>query len=103
MLQQERENALNQQQTSSGRFPCRFNSCEKLFKYNGRDNHKLSHDPPVDIPDESCELSPSKPNLAEAATNKNDFCNYNTALLADGFLFHNDAISEGNGKRIMRQ
>ena len=58
VLQQEKENALNQQQTSSGRFPCRFKGCEKSFKYNGksRNNHELSHVPSVDIPDKPCKL-----------------------------------------------
>lgn len=107
VLQQEKENALNQQQTSNGRFPCRFRGCQKSFKYNGksRRTHELSHDPPVKIPDESCELSPAKPDVPKPATNKDDFYNYNAALLADGFLFQNflDAISEGDGERIMRQ
>ena len=77
VLQQEKENALNQQQTSSGRFPCRLKGCEKWFKYNGksRKNHEVSHVPPVDIPDEACKLSPNKPNLHQPATNKDDLYN----------------------------
>lgn len=108
VLEHEKENALNQQQlTTDGRFPCRFEGCPRSFRYNGksRRNHELSHDPPVEMPDESFTLSPTKPDATKPATKDDDFHNYNTALLADGFLFQNflDAISEGDGERIMRQ
>ena len=47
----EQENDILQQQelTPDGRFPCRFPSCTRSFKYNGEAgrSHELSHDPPV--------------------------------------------------------
>lgn len=107
VMQQEKENALNQHITKDGRFPCRFENCQKTFKYNGssRKKHELSHDLPVQIPDNLCEVSPTKPNPPKPPRKNDDFYNYNTALLADGFLFLNflDAISEGDGERIMHQ
>ena len=56
------------------------------------------------LPDQSLTLSPDRP-AATKPTTEDDLYNYNTALLADGFLFLNflDAICEGDGERIMRQ
>ena len=37
LTQQEKDNVLQQQKlTHEGRFPCRFQGCEKSFKYNGK-------------------------------------------------------------------
>ncbi len=104
----QQENAMKQQQlTTDGRFPCRYEDCQKSFKYNGssRRRHKLSHDHPVQISEKLCDMSPIKPDAQKPTTNSDDLYNYNTALLSDGFLFQNfiDAISEGNGERTMRQ
>ena len=56
------------------------------------------------LPEQSLTLSPDRP-AATKPTTEDDLYNYNTALLADGFLFLNflDAICEGDGERIMRQ
>lgn len=106
---QERENLVNTQQlTKDGRFPCRFQGCTKSFRYNGksRRSHEMTHNPPPDIPDQlsvsSC--SNSRPTIEKVEV-KDDVFNYNCGLLTDGFLFFNflDAISEGDGMRIMRQ
>ena len=109
VLSEEERDILQQQElTAEGRFPCRFPGCSRSFKYNGRTrrNHELSHEPPVQVDNETlvttssvCTTPPkeSKPG--------DDVYNYNCALMTDCFLFFNflDAIKEGDGVRIMRQ
>ena len=103
---QERQEILNQLDLNEdGRFPCRFPGCKASFKYNGksRKSHELGHNPPVvvseDISDDTTESTtlPSK--------GADDMFNYNAALLSEGLLFLNflDAVSEGDGMRIIRQ
>ena len=51
LTQQENDILQEQELTPDGRFPCRFPSCTRSFKYNekaGR-SHELSHDPPEEI------------------------------------------------------
>ena len=109
LTQQEKDDVLQQQKlTPEGRFPCRFQGCEKSFKYNGksRRSHELSHEPPVQVDDEPPSLTPSRPVSSEKEIKKgDDVFNYNCALLTDSFLFFNflDAIKEGDRKRILRQ
>ena len=109
LTQQEKDNVLQQQKlTPEGRFPCRFQGCEKSFKYNGksRQSHELSHEPPVQVEEEPPSLTPSWPVSSEKETKKgDDVFNYNCSLLTDSFLFLNflDAIKEGDGERILRQ
>lgn len=108
LSEEERDVLQRQELTAEGRFPCRFPGCSKSFKYNGktRRNHELSHDPPVQVDNDTlvttssaCTTPPkeSKPG--------DDVYNYNCALITDCFLFFNflDAIKEGDGARIMRQ
>lgn len=103
---QERQEILNQLELNEdGRFPCRFPGCKASFKYNGksRRRHELGHDPPVvvseDITDATTESTtpPSK--------DADDMFHYNAALLSEGLFFLNflDAVSEGDGMRIIRQ
>ena len=109
VLSEEERDILQQQElTAEGRFLCRFPGCSRSFKYNDRTrrNHELSHEPPVQVDNETlvttssvCTTPPkeSKPG--------DDVYNYNCALMTDCFLFFNflDAIKEGDGVRIMRQ
>ena len=103
---QERQEILNQLDLNEdGRFPYRFPGCKASFKYNGksRKRHELGHNPPVvvseDISDDTTESTtlPSK--------GADDMFNYNAALLSEGLLFLSflDAVSEGDGMRIIRQ
>ena len=88
-----------------GRFPCRFPGCKTSFKYNGksRGRHELSHDPPVVI--EEVTTTTSSTTTDQASKSSDDVFNYNAALLSEGLFFMNflDAVSEGDGQRIMRQ
>ncbi|XP_068719963.1 uncharacterized protein [Montipora capricornis] len=88
-----------------GRFPCRFPGCTTSFKYNGksRRRHELSHDPPVVI--EGVTTTTSSTTTDQASKSSDDVFNYNAALLSEGLFFMNvlDAVSEGDGQRIMRQ
>ena len=52
VLTEQENDILHQQElTPDRRFPCRFPSCTRSFKYNGKAgrSHELSHDPPVEI------------------------------------------------------
>lgn len=51
LLEQEKENLLQQGFNEDGHFPCRFEGCSKSFVFNGksRRNHELSHNPTVVI------------------------------------------------------
>lgn len=89
-----------------GRFPCRFPGCTASFKYNGkhRRRHELNHDPPVDVSEDLPSTTQSKPPSSKD-TCTDDVFNYNSALLSEGLFFLNylDAVSEGDGARIIRQ
>lgn len=109
LTEQEKDDLLQQQElTPEGRFPCRFPGCDRSFKYNGksRRNHELAHDPPVQVEEESPNLTPTKPvSPPKESKEGDDVFNYNCSLLSDSFLFFNflDAIKEGNGAKILRQ
>ena len=87
-----------------GRFPCRFPGCKTSFQYNGlsRKNHESKHDPPVVIAYESTSTSTT---TVQPSKSNDDVFNYNAGLLSEGLFFLNflDAVSEGDGQRIMRQ
>ena len=111
VTEQEKRNVLERQDlTPDGRFPCRFPGCKSSFKQNGqaRRNHEMSHNPPVQVENESPMVSPTKPSSPsnhDEMKSKDDVFDYNCALLADGYMFFNflDAIKEGDGARIIRQ
>ena len=65
--------------------------------------HELSHDPPVVI--EEVTTTTSSTTTDQASKSSDDVFNYNAALLSEGLFFMNflDAVSEGDGQRIMRQ
>jgi len=107
----EQENDILQQQelTPDRRFPCRFPSCTRSFKYNGKAgrSHELSHDPSVEI-----ERWPHSEghNISTMTTSQDtkpedDVFTYICSLLTDCFLFFNflNAIKEGDGVWVVRQ
>ena len=103
---QERQAVLNQLELNEdGRFPCRFPGCKASFKYNGksRRRHELGHDPPVVISDDISDAT--KESATPPTKFADDMFNYNAALLSEGLFFLNflDAVSEGDGMRILRQ
>ena len=114
---QEAQDAIDEQpRTADGRFPCRFPGCQHSFKYDGasRRRHEMTHNPlPVSSGDASSNASqPSLLTLGESSESTSskdkpddDVFNYNCALMADGLFFLNflDAVSEGDGLRLMRQ
>ena len=75
-------------------FNCRFPGCNKMFKFDGkaRKEHEATHGI------QACKSS------AVTVENKDDMYNYQLALLEVGMLVQNfyDAISEGDGERIVR-
>jgi hypothetical protein len=85
---------------SDGRFPCRYPGCPKLFVHNGkrRIDHKKTHGLHVD------KLQSTIQDTSSLSTNRDDMFNYQLALLEYGMLFSNfcDAVSEGDGQRIIR-
>ena len=117
LTSQEVQDAINEQpRTADGRFPCRFPGCQHSFKYDGasRQRHEMTHNPqPVTSGDaSSCASQPSSSTSSEpreSTSSKDKPCddvyNYNCALMADGLFFLNflDAVSEGDGLRLMRQ
>ena len=103
---QERQELLQQLELNTDRrFPCRFPGCKASFKYNSksRRRHELRHDPPVDISDDL--PSTAEKSIPSPSKETDDMFNYNSALLCEGLFFMNflDAVSEGDGERIIRQ
>ena len=86
-----------------GKYPCRSPGCQKVFAQDGkcRTAHKAKHNPPVIILEQVKNVILD----AEPPLNEQDdmFC-YQKALLEYGMLLLNfwDAISEGDGTRILR-
>ena len=85
-----------------GRYPCRAPGCSKTFAHSGksRRNHEASHNPPVFIAEPNIPVLDAKSPPEE----KDDMLSYQKALLEYGLLLLNfwDAISEGDGNRIIR-
>ena len=82
-----------------GRYKCRFPGCEKTYKYDGKRKreHEASHGlPPVSI---SNYTSSHKQTMK-----RDDMFNYQSSFLEIAFLVKNflDAISEGDGARVVR-
>lgn len=102
----------NQPLTVDGRFPCRFPGCQRSFKFDGasRRKHEQTHHPSsatenVDSPGSRSAPEVSASSEDSSKTKGDDVYSYNCALLTDGLFFLNflDAISEGDGHRLMRQ
>ena len=96
----ERELRDSKDRTLDGRYKCRFPGCKKTFQSDGkwRQSHEQSHSPPVSIQEQ--------PLLTEIHDDivQDDMYNYQKALLDYGMVILNffDAISEGDGVRIIR-
>ena len=110
---QETQDAFDDQpKTADGRFPCRFPGCDYSFKHDGdsRRRHEATHNPPPVIsedasPVENQSKSTTKDSYQPTDVSSDDDYNYNCAFLADGLFFMNflDAVSEGDGPRLIRQ
>lgn len=91
VLTEQEKDILNQQDlTPEGRFPCRFPGCDKSFKYNGksRRNHELSHEPPVQVEDDTSQLTHQTLSSPPKETKPgDDVFNYNCALMTESFVF----------------
>ena len=79
----------------NGRFPCRYPSCKKSFVRDGKakEDHEKTHG-----------LQRDHLTAAIETTERDDMLNYQYALEEYGMLFRNfsDAVSEGDGQRIIR-
>lgn len=80
---------------SDGRFGCRFPGCKKSFAFDGK--RRVAHEKTHGL--HACSTTSTATPAA-----KDDVRNYQLALLEYGMLFLNfsDAISEGDGLRILR-
>ena len=86
-------------QSSNGeRYMCRFPGCEKSFRYDGkrRRDHERTHDAGVVVNENQHSL--------KRDVLKDDMFNYQSSFLEAGLLLRNfyDAISEGDGQRLIR-
>ena len=97
---EERQLQRLKDRTPDGRYQCRFPGCEKTFTADGkwRQTHEQSHNPPVNIQEQ--------PLLTEIHQHdvQDDMHSYQKALLDYGMaiLTFFDAISEGDGARVIR-
>ena len=108
--QQTQDASNNQPLTVDGRFPCRFPGCQRSFKFDGasRRKHEQTHHPSSASDDSPQSISAPEDSASSEDSSKtkdDDVYSYNCALLTDGLFFLNflDAISEGDGQRLMRQ
>ena len=86
----------------NNRYQCRYEGCQKSFaKYGKRmKDHEANHNPPVlEIVEQSVIID-----TTSSDERQDDMFSYQKALLEYGMLILNfwDAISEGDGERIMR-
>ena len=83
----------------NARFQCRFPGCDKTYKYDGKRKrqHKATHGlPPVPVLKYA--------NTHKKIVKRDDMYNYQSSFLEVGLLAKNffDAISEGDGARVVR-
>lgn len=92
----EKEREADVAMLPDGRFPCRYAGCRKSFAHDGkaREEHEKTH---------GLHANTSQSTIEET-TQRDDMLNYQYALLEYGMLFRNfaDAVSEGDGQRIIR-
>lgn len=107
LLSEEEQHEIqrNQVQTPDGRYPCRIVGCNKTFKFDGesRRNHEKSHNTGEALSrglQATPSIQPNRPPFSQS----DDVYNYQTSLLQYGLLYLNfrDAVSEGDGSRIVR-
>ena len=103
LLEHERQ-AKEQEIDAEGRYPCRSPGCTKTFAHDGklRRDHEARHNPPVVIHGPSSNFLTIDSETSE--DKRDDMFAYQKALLDYGMLILNfwDAISEGDGGRILR-
>ena len=96
--------AKEQQVNAQGRYPCRPPGCSKTFAHDGklRREHEAKHNPPILIEDPLESMLIIDSHLTEEK--RDDMLAYQKVLLDYGMLVLNfwDAISEGDGGRIIR-
>ena len=84
----------------NGRYKCRFPGCRKTYASDGkwREIHEQSHNPPVNIQERSLLTEIHEEDTVD------DMYNYQKALIEYGMVILNffDAISEGDGGRVLR-
>ena len=83
----------------NARFQCRFPGCDKTYKYDGKRKrqHEATHGlPPVPVLKYA--------NTHKKIVKRDDMYNYQSSFLEVGLLAKNffDAISEGDGARVVR-
>lgn len=92
-----KENDKDAGMLPNGRFPCRYTGCKKSFVYDGkaREEHEKKH---------GLHIDQSSHAPVDKKAERDDMLNYQYALLEYGMLFRNfsDAVSEGDGQRIIR-
>lgn len=98
------QQAKEQQVNAEGRYPCRAPGCSKTFAHDGklRRDHEAQHNPPVIIDGPSVSMLTVDSHISD--DKRDDMLAYQKALLDYGMLILNfwDAISEGDGARILR-
>ena len=103
--EEQQEIQRNQVQTPDGRYPCRIVGCNKTFKFDGRSrkNHEQSHDAGEALLRGLQVTSSTQPNRPPFSQS-DDVYHYQTSLLQYGLMYLNfrDAVSEGDGARIIR-
>ena len=103
-LLEHEQQAKEQEIDAEGRYPCRSSGCTKTFAHDGklRRDHEARHNPPVVIHGPSSNFLTIDSETSE--DKRDDMFAYQKALLDYGMLILNfwDAISEGDGGRILR-
>ena len=102
----------NEPLTVDGQFPCRFLGHQRSFKFDvaSHTKHEQTHHPSSAMENDDSPGSISAPEHSASSedsskTKGDNVYSYNCALLTDGLFFLNflDAISEGDGQRLMGQ
>ena len=95
--EEQKKNVVN----SDGRYMCRHPGCQKTFAHDGkkRREHEEQHNPPVTKPE-----TVKKDEKETVLNDGDDMLAYQRSLLEYGVLLLNfwDAISEGDGQRVVR-
>ena len=96
-VQKANEKEITNQESLEGRFKCRFPGCNKTYQFDGkrRRDHEATHGLFIDGKENCCKSTTKE---------KDDTYNYQSSFLEIGLLVKNfyDAISEGDGQRVVR-
>lgn len=96
------EKEKSSSETSNGRFPCRYSGCPKTFVHDGK--RRITHEKTHGLYAETSGTYFTINDTTSISTQRDDMFNYQHAPLEYGMLFLNfcDAVSEGDGQRIIR-